>query len=74
MLFLAYHSHIRKRVPMSLTKFVKKDIFVILSIVLILCVFDQLYMMIRYKNISIETFVLTLFLTAISTFFGFLKD
>ena len=56
---------------MNLSKFIQKDLFVILSIILIICMVDQLYMMMEYKNISKETFVLTSLLTGINIFFGF---
>ncbi len=56
---------------MNLSKFIQKDLFVILSIILIICIVDQLYMMMEYKNISKETFILTILLTGISVFFGF---
>lgn len=58
---------------MNLSKFIKEDIFEILSIVLIVCLIDQLYMIIKYKNISIETFIFTVLLTGVSVFFTFLK-
>lgn len=54
---------------MNLSKFIQKDLFVILSIILIICIVDQLYMMMEYKNISKETFILTSLLTGISVFF-----
>lgn len=56
---------------MNLSRFIQKDLFVILSIILIICIVDQLYMMMEYKNISKETFIFTIFLTGISAFFGF---
>lgn len=58
---------------MNLSKFIKENIFEILSIVLIVCLIDQLYMIIKYKNISIETFIFTVLLTSVSAFFTFLK-
>ena len=58
-------------INMNLSRFIKKDLFVILSIVLIICIVDQLYMMMEYKNISKETFIFTVLLTGISVFFGF---
>lgn len=51
----------------------KKDLFVILSIILIICVIDQLYMMMEYKNISKETLIFTILLTGVSVFFGLKK-
>lgn len=58
---------------MNISKLFHKGIFVLLSIIMIICCFDQLYMMIKYKNISIETFVLTVFLTGISLYFAFFQ-
>lgn len=58
---------------MNLSRFVQKDLFAILSIILIVCVVDQLYMMMEYKNISKETLIFTILLTGVSVFFGFLK-
>ena len=58
---------------MNLSRFMKKDLFVILSIILIICVIDQLYMMMEYKNISKETLIFTILLTGVSVFFGFFK-
>lgn len=58
---------------MNLSRFIKKDLFVILSIILIICVIDQSYMMMEYKNISNETLIFTILLTGVSVFFGFLK-
>lgn len=57
---------------MNLSKFVNKYVYEIFSIILILCVVDQIYMMLRYKNISIETFIITLVFAAINIYFGFL--
>ena len=57
---------------MNLSKFVNKYVYEIFSIILILCVFDQIYMMLRYKNISIETLIITLVFAAINIYFGFL--
>lgn len=59
---------------MDLTKFFDKHIFEILSIILMICVADQIYMMMEYKNISKETLLLTLLFTGISIFFGFLRN
>lgn len=56
---------------MNLTKFVKKYVFKILSIVLIFCSCDQLYILMKYRNITTETFVVTLFLTGVCMYFGF---
>ena len=58
---------------MNLSRFMQKDLFVILSIILIICVVDQLYMMMEYKNISKETLIFTILLTGVSVFFGFFK-
>lgn len=58
---------------MNLSRFMKKDLFVILSIILIICVIDQLYMMMEYKNISKETLIFTILLTGVSVFFGLKK-
>ncbi len=63
----------RKEIYMNLSRFVQKDLFAILSIILIVCVVDQLYMMMEYKNISKETLIFTILLTGVSVFFGFLK-
>ncbi len=57
---------------MDLSKFVNKYIYEIFSIILILCVFDQMYMMMRYKNINIETLIITVVFAAINIYFGFL--
>ena len=57
---------------MNLSKFVNKYVYEIFSIILILCVVDQIYMMLRYKNISIETLIITLVFAAINIYFGFL--
>ena len=56
---------------MNLSKFVNKYVYEIFSIILILCVFDQMYMM-RYKNINIETLIITVVFAAINIYFGFL--
>lgn len=56
---------------MNIVKIVKKYGFKILSVVLILCSCDQLYMWMKYRNITTETFVLTLVLTALCMYFGF---
>jgi hypothetical protein len=58
---------------MNLSRFIQKDLFVILSIILIICVVDQLYMMMEYGNISKETLIFTILLTGVSVFFGFFK-
>lgn len=58
---------------MNLTKFIKQDLFVILSVVLIICVIDQLYMMMEYQNVSKETLLFTILLTGVSLFFGFFR-
>ena len=50
----------------------KGDIYEFIKI-LIVCVVDQLYMMMEYKNISKETLIFTILLTGVSLFFGFLK-
>ncbi len=57
---------------MNLSKFVNKYVYEIFSIILILCVFDQMYMMMRYKNINIETLIITVVFAAINIYFGFL--
>ncbi len=57
---------------MNLSKFVNKYVYEIFSVILILCVVDQIYMMLRYKNISIETLIITLVFAAINIYFGFL--
>lgn len=59
---------------MNISKLFHKGVFVLLSIVMIICCFDQIYMMIKYKNINIETFALTVFLTGISLYFAFFKS
>lgn len=56
---------------MNLTRFVNKDVFEILSILLICCSCDQLYMLTKYRNITTQTFVVTLVLTALCIYFGF---
>ena len=56
---------------MKLSRFIQKKLFVVLSIILIICTVDQLYMMMEYKNISKETFIFTILLTGISVFLGF---
>lgn len=58
---------------MSIKKISGKDVFALLSIVLILCCVDQLYMICKYKNISWETFGLTVFFTILNIYFGFIK-
>ena len=58
---------------MNLTKFLKKYVFKIMSIVLIVCSCDQFYMLMKYRNITTETFVVTLFLTGLCIYFGFGK-
>ena len=58
---------------MKLIKFIQKNLFVLLSVVLIVCVIDQLYMMMEYKNVSKETLFFTILLTGVSLFFGFFK-
>ncbi len=58
---------------MKLSRFIQKNLFVVLSIILIICTVDQLYMMMEYKNISKETFIFTSLLTGISVFWGFLN-
>lgn len=50
-----------------------KWIFEMLSIILIICCVDQLYMMRHYKNISMETFVMTVFFTVLNIYFGFFE-
>ena len=55
---------------MRAINFFKKNIFVIMSVILIFCVIDQIYMMIRYKNISAETIFVTLCLTGMNVFWG----
>lgn len=58
---------------MKSTKFYSKSIFVVFTIILIACCIDQVYMMCKYQNISIETLVLTLFFTGLSLYFAFLQ-
>ncbi len=53
--------------------FFKKNIFVIMSVILIFCVIDQIYMMIQYKNISAETIFVTLCLAGMNVFWGLLQ-
>lgn len=55
---------------MKAVNFLKKNLFVIMSVILILCVIDQIYMLIRYKNISIETLFLTLCIAALNIYFA----
>lgn len=59
---------------MSIKKISGKDVFALLSIVLILCCVDQLYMICKYKSISWETFGLTVFFTILNIYFGFIKQ
>lgn len=59
---------------MNLTSFLNKYIFKIMSIILIVCVINQIYMLTKYNNISKETFFITLFFTGICVFWGFLKN
>ncbi len=54
-------------------KFCSKIIFAILSIILIICCIDQVYMMHKYNNISIETLVLTMLFTGLSVYFAFFR-
>lgn len=58
---------------MTSSKFFSKIIFVILSIILIICCIDQVYMMYKYNNISIETLFLTLLFTGLSIYFAFFR-
>lgn len=58
---------------MNLSRFIQKDLFAFLSVILIICVIDQLYMMMEYKNVSKETLIFTILLTGVSVFFAFLK-
>lgn len=58
---------------MNLSKFINKYLFEILAIILIICLIDQLYMMMEYKNISKETLAITILLAGINIFFGFFK-
>ena len=58
---------------MNLSRFMQEALFVILSFILVICVVDQLYMMMEYKNISKETLIFTILLTGVSVFFGFFK-
>lgn len=58
---------------MKIKQIVRKNIFIILSMILILCCADQLYMIEKYKNINLETFSLTIFLTVLNIYFGFVK-
>ena len=59
---------------MDLSKFVNKYVYEIFSIILILCVVDQIYMIMTYKNISIETLIITLVFAAINIYFAFLYE
>lgn len=58
---------------MNLTKFVNKNVFKIMSIVLIFCSCDQLYMLMRYRDIDTESLVGTLFFTGLCVYLGFGK-
>ena len=58
---------------MNFSRFMQRDLFVILSIILFIWVVDQLYMMMEYNNISKETLIFTILLTGVSVFFGFFK-
>lgn len=44
-----------------------------MSVILIFCVIDQIYMMIQYKNISAETIFVTLCLAGMNVFWGLLQ-
>lgn len=54
-------------------KISRRDVFVVASFVLIICCIDQLYMLFKYGNIKVETFVLTVFLTCLNVYFGFIE-
>ncbi|RKI37997.1 hypothetical protein D7V86_23530 [bacterium D16-51] len=56
---------------MKISKISSRDVFVLTSFLLTICCIDQLYMMCRYGNIKIETFILTLFFTCLNIYFGF---
>ncbi len=58
---------------MHLSKLCYKNIFALLSIVLIVCCLDQLYLIFRYKTVSAETFILTILFTGINIYFGFIR-
>ena len=58
---------------MNLSKFINKYLFEILAIILIICLIDQLYMMMEYKNISKETLAITILLAGINIFLDFSK-
>ena len=58
---------------MSIKKISKRDIFAVASFILIICCIDQLYMLCRYDNMNVETFILTIFLTGLNIYFGFIK-
>ena len=58
---------------MKLSIFIQKNLYVILSIILIICAIDQIYMMMEYKNISKETLFFTILLAGVSIFYGFFR-
>lgn len=58
---------------MNLSKFINKYLFEILAIILIICLINQLYMMMEYKNISKETLAITILLAGINIFLDFSK-
>ena len=58
---------------MDLTKFVKKDVLKIMSIVLIVCSCDELYMFMKYRDSTIEDLGATLFFTGLCIYLGFGK-
>ena len=58
---------------MDLSKFLQKDVYEIFSIILIVCDFDQVYMIMKYRNINKETLIITLFFTIICIYYGFIK-
>ena len=58
---------------MKVIDFFLKNIFLILSMILILCLIDQIYLMIKYKDQNIETFFLTLCLTGLNIYWALSK-
>lgn len=56
---------------MNLTKFINIGFFKIQTLILAICLLDQLYMRKKYDNTSRETIILTLILLALSCYFGF---
>lgn len=58
---------------MKVIDFFLKNIFLIMSMILILCLIDQIYLMIKYKDQNIETFFLTLSLTGLNIYWALSK-